>query len=211
MEWTTHVVKRSANLREPAQVDSIHADKQHPGAGSIPPVRHNRHPAAARYHYDPMHRRRHGHHACRIVRLWRSRLRHNDTQTARSSTRSSRLFQVRSSSSLLLLVDVFSNAFVTYCLLSTANSNLWNCYSCLHSCVISSGFKKVKWPWRLHYSRSSEITLFNGTCITSYWWSVVTFSLSCIVSEMQERCKMQVYITEIKCRLLSEAALYFGM
>ena len=75
---------RTANLRQPAQVDSVHADEQHTGDDAVSTVRVDWHSAAARHRDDPVHRPRHRHCACRVIRLRAGGLRHNDTQATRS-------------------------------------------------------------------------------------------------------------------------------
>ena len=94
---------RTPNLWQPAQVDRLHADKQHPGDDAVPAVRGDRHSAAARYCGHPVYRPRYRHRARRVLRLWRSWLRHHDSQATRSQTRSTSLPYVRISSSLHLV------------------------------------------------------------------------------------------------------------
>ena len=93
--WMPIQLYRSVDIRQPEEVDRIHADVEHPRDLAVPRLHPGRRAAAARHHHDPLHRPRHGHGARHLARLRVGRVRHHEAPAARPAARQTRQRQVR--------------------------------------------------------------------------------------------------------------------
>ena len=77
-------------LRQPEEIDRVHADLQHPGDLAVSVVHDFERAVAAGHHHYPVHRLGHRHGAGHLVRVRGLRKRHHETQAARLEARQAR-------------------------------------------------------------------------------------------------------------------------